>query len=138
MGTWGYQVLQNDYVLDELYDYFAGTTGYNVELFVNHLFDVKLDSDPNGDHRKLLGVAIVDASINGCDRDLLGLEYGMLDKCTSFFVNELPLHPLYDLVPNALISIDECIAAGVDGWTQDCQEPRMQLYHTYKTRLSQN
>lgn len=135
MGTWGYRVLHNDYVLDELYDYFNKEYDYDVELFVHHLFT--FSPKQNSGHRKLLGVAIVDASINGCDRNLLGLDYGTLDKYTSFFANVLPLHPLYNLVPDALIAIDECIADGVDGWAQDCQEPRMQLYHTYMRRLEE-
>lgn len=126
MGAWGVKVLQNDYVLDALHKVDALTIG--VYDFAKDLLT------KDSIHLTLLGVAIVDASINGLDYTLFsskGTMYGY-----SWWFKSLETYPLLDLVPLAKESIVKCIEAGVSEWAKDCQEDRMRIYETYRDRLN--
>jgi hypothetical protein len=126
MGAWGYKVLQNDYACDELSRYLTTDPLRN---FVLSLFD-------NGDQFEiLLGVAIVDASINGADPELLG-GWGDYQEEGKEFFNNLPTDPLTDLVPDAVRELKRCIKSGTDDWSTDTAEERMDLYYTYLDRLT--
>lgn len=131
MGAWGYKVLDNDEALDRLYEFFDEDKYYpaKLEVFLQDLLDSDLD------HNWLLYAAIVDTSIHGVDESLLG-HYWRCSTQNKIFFEWLTLHPMPTLVPYALTCIDKCIAAGVDDWRDDVQEDRMNLYLTYKDKLS--
>ena len=126
MGAWGYTVLQNDYACDELSSYLKLDP---LRRFVWTL----LDSDD--EHTKLLGIAIVDASINGVDETLLG-GWGDYPNEGKAFFNSLQDEPLTDLVGDAARELKRLIRQGTDDWVEDSREPRMNLYYTYLDRLT--
>ena len=131
MGAWGYKVLDNDAALDRLYEFFDEDKYYSakIEVFLQNLLNSNLESS------WLLYAAIVDTSIHGVDESLLGGYWDCSTKNKIFF-EWLTLHPMPTLVPYALECIDKCIAEGVDDWREDVQEDRMNLYLTYKDKLS--
>ena len=126
MGAWGYKVLQNDYACDELSSYL---TTDPLRMFVQHLID-------SGDeHLIMLGVAIVDASINGVDKDLLG-GWGDYSTEGKEFFYSLKDTPLTDMVNSTVMNLKRCIRDNADTWTDDVRENRMELYYTYLDRLT--
>jgi len=126
MGAWGYKVLQNDYACDQLSRYLTTDPLRN---FVLSLFD---DGD---EFDIMLGVAIVDASINGVDQELLG-GWGDYQKEGEEFFKNLSSEPLTDLVPDAIRELKRCIQYGTDDWNDDISDNRMNLYYTYLDRLT--
>lgn len=130
MGAWGVKVLQNDYALDALYKVDALTTG--VYDFAKSL--LTNEHNYKAGHLNLLGIAIVDASINGLDYTLFSSKDTMYGY--SWWFKSLEIYPLLDLVPLAREAIVKCIEAGVSEWAKDCQEDRMRIYETYRDRLN--
>lgn len=130
MGAWGVKVLQNDCALDALHKVDTLTTG--VHDFAKSL--LANEHDYKAGHLNLLGVAIVDASINGLDYTLFSSKDAMYGY--SGWFKSLETYPLLDLVPLAKESIVKCIEAGVSEWAKDCQEDRMRIYETYRDRLN--
>lgn len=131
MGAWGYKVLDNDDALDRLFAFFNEDKYYPARLSA-FLLDLLCS---NSHYDWLLYAAIVDTSIHGIDESLLGGYWDCNTKNKIFF-EWLTLHPLSTRVPYALDCIEKCIAEGVDDWVKDVQEDRMNLYLTYKDKLS--
>lgn len=131
MGSWDVTVLDNDQTLGNMSDFFNGAF-QNLTDFVDYLFDHPDDHNNN----QLLGVAIVDASLNGYDKKLLGLNCSLWDYKYVIFFEWLTLHPLTQYRDKALEIIDACIAEGVDDWSTEVQAERMDIYTAFKERLS--
>ena len=126
MGAWGYQVMSNDYNCDTL-------TSFLTEDPVHRLVD-SLFAQRDDEHALLLGVAIVDASINGVDEKLLG-GFGDYPNEGKEFFYSLAQNPLTGYISSARSAIDRLIYTGVDDWSEDVQYERMNLYLTYQNRL---
>ena len=85
----------------------------------------------------LLGIAIVDASINGVNLDVLDDECtwgGDTDKIQKFF-EALPSNPLVEFVDEAKEKLQKCISLDdLDDWKD--QEGRRFIYDFYLLRFN--
>lgn len=121
MGAWGTKVLQNDNALDEMSDIIdVCTTAQATKAYVTALLN-SLEED-----RILLGIALVDASVNGTTRDVFGEE---MSHYKHFLYKVDGLDGLKD---KALRCINEL---SVDRWNDDCKEERQRLYDGLRMRL---
>lgn len=68
MGAWGYEVLSNDSALDEM-STLEELSGDELYEYVNRLLD---GSEPHQHYELLLGVELIDISLNGIDASILG------------------------------------------------------------------
>lgn len=125
MGAWGVKVLENDYALDDLDDFLSNDP---TRHFVKTLF-----SNYNDEFALILGAAIVDASINGVDTDILGSLANSKEYKKFFY--ELHDNPLTDLVPEAIDAVKRCIHNGVSHWSKNSQYSRNELYQILFERL---
>lgn len=123
MGAWGVKVLQNDYANDDLSTFLKSDP---VHHFVYSLFQ-------GDEFQVLLGIAIVDASINGVDYKLLG-SWGDYPEEGEAFFTHLKDNPLTDLVTEATGMLDRLIDSGAEGWREP--EKRMEIYYAYQDRLT--
>ena len=104
MGSWGFKVLQNDAALDRM----SHLDSDNVRDFVKEKL---LDTDKWNEHEIVLALGLVDCSINGPDRRILGGLYGYQK-----FLEDLP--SMLDLVDECvecsefLLSVEDSL-----GWT---------------------
>lgn len=123
MGAWGVKVLQNDYACDDLSIFLKSDP---TRQFVYSLF--------NGDeHQVLLGIAIVDASINGVDESLLGGWGDYPEEGKEFFMG-LTADPLTDMVSEAKGRLNKLIDSGAETWRDPAE--RMDIYYAYQDRLA--
>ena len=123
MGAWGVKVLQNDYACDDLSIFLKSDP---TRRFVYSLFS-------GDEYQVLLGVAIVDASINGVDESLLG-GWGDYPKESKQFFKGLKSDPLKDMVSEAVSNLKRLINYGAEGWRDP--EKRMEIYYAYLNRLT--
>ena len=129
MGAWGYKPFENDTSLDQLYDFLETLLkSPQTRSFIKGYVSTLLDIQNQEESCLLMGVAMVDASINKSDLDILG------DISAYNVLYHLP--KLTELIPQALEVLDYLIAQGVDDWADAVQQDRMNLYYTYKKRLS--
>lgn len=132
MGAWGYKVLDNDGALDALSSYLDSTVKFN--QFLNSLLSSDYDDE------QLLGVAIVVVSKQGLDLDwdgILGSYYNANNSYNHFF-ESLPVYYDYycsGFETKAKQALQSLIEYGVEDWSADVQEDRMELYQTLNQYL---
>jgi len=131
MGAWGVRVLENDSALDDMHCAINEHKFSSISEFVRSLLG---EQDYKAGLHALLGIAIVDASINGVDYTLFSSKESMYGYKDWF--HSLSPDPLICLLPLAQEAIVKCIEAGVDAWNKECQKDRMALYTTFKNRLN--
>ena len=117
MGAWGIEVLQNDAALDAMMQVNGKTQEGAAEWFLE-------DLDPA---IKLLGVAIVDASLNGADETILGCFYEYED----FFKGLKPMEGLREEAIKNLKVVEE----DLDSWFAEYREDRRTLLQRLEQRL---
>lgn len=138
MGVWGPKVLQNDACEDYMYEIYRMLIRCSANIIHDRVESLLSHSDsPNySDEYRLLGVAIVDASMHDFDTSLLHDHLPVGDVEYEFF-KYMKLAPLPDLIPKAKEVLKALIEQGVDNWSERSKESRMQLYQTYMSRLEE-
>lgn len=122
MGAWGTKVLQNDTALDEISDIIdVCTTPQATKAYTLALLNSWRDED-----RVLLGIALVDASVNSATRAIFGRE---MNHYKHFLYD---IEGLDDLKDKALKCLD---GLTVDSWVDDCKKERQELYDGLRMRL---
>lgn len=113
MGAWGVEVLENDSALD------AMDNGESIiSMFASE--------DPA---LKLLGVALVDASINGADESIFGLFYDHEDYIKG-------LAPMENYRPLAIKNL-QVVKEDITSWFEEYRNDRMALLNRIEKRLAQ-
>ena len=120
MGAWSYEVLSNDTALDTMW----------------HLVDSKNIKEDiikllkNGDmYEKVLACEIVDISINGINKELLGDLYEYEE-----FFKTIQNNPMTDLRLKAFETI-RYIQKHDEGWIEEVREQRADLLRKIENRI---
>ena len=126
MGAWSAEVLNNDRALDRMAD-LAWDLEHGGDLYEITEGFLK---DPDDTDTQLVGVAIVDASLNGADEEILGSFYDYED----FFrgLSRTPLKGLSDPARKALAEVRK----DIDLWVERCRPKRQEVYDTLEKRLA--
>ena len=142
MGTWGTKVLQNDACGDymwKIYHMMFRSSAASLHDMVEHLLRNPDSPNYNDDNYRMLGIAIVDASMHDYDPNLLKSikddTYCRDINCE--FFRYMKLVPLPDLVPLAKENLQLLISKKAESWRDSAKEDRMSLYQTYMSRLEE-
>lgn len=124
MGAWSYEVLTNDYALDMMGELVASK---DIKTDVHNIFHSKHDT-----HEFLLAVEIVDISLNGVDKNILGGFYEYED-----WFKKIEETPMEDLRADAIyiIKFIQDTEAKHGGWVESVKEDRKQLLTKIENRL---
>ena len=138
MGTWGPKILENDIVGNALCKvYKSDDDDDRIVLTPKEFVREMFNSEYEYYEEYLLGIAIVDASINGVNLDVLDDECtwgGDTDKIQKFF-EALPSNPLVEFVDEAKEKLQKCISLDdLDDWKD--QESRRFIYDFYLRRFN--
>lgn len=120
MGAWSYEVLSNDRALDAMWNL---ADSKNLKENVIELFE---SGDTN---EKVLACEIVDISINGVDKEILGSLY----EYEEFFMS-IPNNPMTDLRLKAFEMI-KYIQKHDGGWIGGAKKQRADLLRKIENRL---
>lgn len=124
MGAWGYKVLHNDDALDLMGDLSDST---NIKSDIYAIL--------HGEHYNsefLLAIEIVDISLNGIDRNILGSFYDYEE-----WFRKIEKNPMEDLRADA-VHVLKCIQENEEkygGWVESVKEERRQLLIKIENRL---
>ena len=126
MGAWGYEVLYNDDALDVMDDLATHT---NEDWIKNNIHTIL--------HRDiifelLLAVEIVDISLNGIDKEILGGFYGYEDWFKN--IEKIPMENFRDDAIRAIEYIQKEEEQD-NPWGEDTQKDRKQLLKKIENRL---
>lgn len=120
MGAWGYEVLSNDRALDTMYDLIDSK---NLKEDIEKLLEY-------GDREEMvLACEIVDISINGIDKKILGNLYKYED-----FFESIQNKSMIDLKLKALEKI-RYIQRYDNGWIDRVKEQQANLLNEIENRL---
>lgn len=120
MGAWGYEVLSNDRALDTMWDL---ADSKNLKGNITELLESG-DTD-----EKVLACEIVDISINGVDKEILGSLYEYED-----FFKSIQNNPMMDLRLKAFEMI-RYIQKHDGGWIDEVKKQRADLLKKIENRL---
>ena len=132
MGAWGYDVLSNDYVLDYL-DEYMDNADFDMGLsYLRRSIPTVAESllHRRDEYSLLLGVAMVDASVNGVDSSLLG---SYPSSPYSKLFQRIENVDLSRYLPQAREAVEDLIDTEAEGWNDP--EERLQIYYAYQDRL---
>ena len=135
MGSWGVKVLESDAALNALDDLLFDLLSGKDDALKNNIS--KLLND-NKDECIMLGVAIVDASINGVDHRLLSdtaNAWGDYPEIGEKFFTVIQENPLTEYRATAISDLSNLISQRAYNWNSDVKQERMALYYTYLDRL---
>lgn len=124
MGAWSYEVLSNDSALDMLSDLEDST---NIKADI-----LKILNEDSCIDERLLAIEIVDVSLNGIDKEILGEIY----ECENWF-KEIKKKPMNDLLVKAIHNI-RYVKEHDDGWVERVKEKRKELLIKIENRLLQS
>ena len=137
MGTWGPKILENDIVGDALCKVYKSDDDDKIVITPKEFVREMFNSEYEYYEEYLLGIAIVDASINGVNLDVLDDKCtwgGDTDKIQQFF-EALPSNPLVEFVDEAKEKLQKCISLDdLDDWED--QEDRRFIYDFYLRRFN--
>lgn len=120
MGAWGVNVMENDRVLDTMYE-IVGRTDFSE--VVRDLIDSSYVE------KQLLGVEMVDISLNGIDETILGCLYDYEE-----FFNKVSKNPMNDLLGLAKETLFK-IKKKDCGWVPSAVRERNRLLDKIEKRL---
>ena len=120
MGAWGYEVLSNDRALD---------TMWNLADSKNLKGDIIELLESGDTDEKVLACEIVDISINGVDKEILGSLYEYEE-----FFKSIQNNPMIDLRLKAFEMI-RYIQKHDGGWIDEVKEQRADLLRKIENRL---
>lgn len=120
MGAWSYEVLSNDRALDTMWDL---ADSKNLKENIIELLE-------SGDiNKKVLACEIVDISINGVDKEILGSLYEYEE-----FFKSIQNNPMIDLRLKAFKMI-KYIQEHDGGWISGVKKQRADLLRKIENRL---
>lgn len=112
MGTWGYKVLENDAVLDVLYNISNKANGDRKNALYKYTENVLKTRFDSKEHEIVLGMALVDAYVNGADKRILGGHGDTFYGYKDFFNKEGDIFHKNNDLPDFTTLVDDAIFAG--------------------------
>ena len=115
MGAWDVGVLENDIALDAM----GAIAGEIQEVITETLLNSEYEEEV------LLGVALVDASLNGSSKDIVGCFY----EYKPYFDGLKPMGTFRDKALKMIRTFD------TKSWNKEYREKRQAIYNTLEKRL---